>query len=320
MKCIRCGKQNDYRTRKAKARACAQCGGAFAFEPREGDPLTDLAFHNAIAAVSDDGRLAWLERQLYYEIARRVRRRRPVHRLFRRRGISIDDRRFATLLARWIKAYGPLSGVLRPDAFAIDVRGAERASDAAAYGFDRLIVCGKDAIVDVLLANGFHGDHKCAVLGAGGYPAWAYELVMPRLRETPPATIVVLHDADLDGCRLADEVRSGPHWFRGAKGVEILDAGLRPGDARRFRGVYLAGSAADVNVLVSPVSVEEARWLAKHRLELEAVRPRALIAVLAGVVSGREDPTRAPADDGGWWDGGAWGLGADGGDGDDGDG
>ena len=305
MKCTRCGKQNDYRTRQAKGGACAKCSQTFAFEPRRGDPLTDLAFQNAISVVSENGRLAWLERQLYYEVARRARRRRLFHRLTRRAHVSIDDRTFASLLARWIRAYGFPQGRLDPNGFAVDVRAGQRATDAAEYGFERLLVCDSDDIVDLLLANGFHGDHKCAVLSASGYPAWAYELLMPRFREAPPASIVVLHDADVAGCRLAGEVKSGSRWFGGVENVEVVDAGLRPGDATRFRGVYLDGSAADV--LTDRVLVDEAKWLAKHRLELEAAPPRALLAVLAGILIRREaDPPREDGDDGGWWGAGPW--------------
>jgi hypothetical protein len=287
MKCIRCGKQNDYRTRQAHGGACAGCSTPFAFEPRNGDPITDLAFRNAISTVSDDGRLAWLERQLYYEVARRVRRRRPLHRLLRRRIVSLDDQTFATLLARWSRAHGAPAGVLRRNAFAVDVRAGDRARDAAAYGFDRLLVCGSEEIVDVLLANGFHGDYKCALLAASGYPSWAYELIVPRLRASPPSALFVVHDADTAGCRLADDVTNGARWFRGG-GVEVRDAGLRPGDAARFRGSYLAASGTS-DLLATHTTVDEARWLAKHRLELAAVRPRALLQILGQAVTGRAD-------------------------------
>jgi hypothetical protein len=310
VKCVGCATQNDYRTRQRNNGACDRCGRAFAFEPREGSPITDVAFQNAITTVSEDGRLAWLERQLYYEVARRVRRGRLLHRLTRRARVSLDHETFAGLLKRWVSVHGAPRGRLERNAFAADVRAQERAHDATEYGFDRLVVCESDDIVDMLLANGFHGDHKCAVLSASGYPTWAYELLLPRLRETPPTSIVVLHDADVAGCRLAAEVRSSAQWFGGVEGVEVVDAGLRPADATRFRGVYLEGSPADV--LADPVSVEEARWLAKHRLELEAARPRALIAVLAGIfIQGEGDSAEQRGDAGGWWTAGGWSLGGD---------
>jgi DNA-directed RNA polymerase subunit RPC12/RpoP len=317
MKCLRCSTDNDYRTRQANERRCTGCGGKFVFEPREGDPLTDGAFAAAIAAVSEEGRLSWLDRQLYFEVARRARRKRFFHRVTRRPLASIDDERFSKLYARWIAGYGEPAGRLQPGAFAVDVRASERAEDATAHGFDRLLVCGSDAIVDVLLANSFHADHRCAVISVSGYPLWATELVLPGFRATPPEQIAVVHDADLRGCRLAREVRTGAGWFGGGSGVSVLDAGLRPADAKGFRGLYLPG--APVNLLGDePVTVDEAKWLGKYRLELAAVRPRVLMNILANALNRSEEEERqAVGDDGTWGWVGIWGLGGDGGGDDD---
>lgn len=317
MKCLRCGKQNDYRARQAGGRACTGCGQRFAFEPREGDPITDGAFSSALSEVSDDGRLAWLDRQLYYEVARRVRRRRLFHRLTRRTRPSLDYDAYASLFARWRTTYGEPAGQLKANAFARDVRRDERTQDAAEYGFDRLLVCGSDEIVDVLLANSFHVDNRCAVLSVTGYPSWAYELLMPRLRSSPPSLVAVVHDADVEGCRLGARVKGGSDWFAGATDLEVVDAGLRPADAARFRGVLLDGSPTDV--LAAPsLSLEEAQWLGKHRLELEAVRPRVLMASLAAVFNREPDATQyQETGDGTWWAVGGWGDGGGGGGDDD---
>jgi hypothetical protein len=315
MKCVRCGKLNDYKARQAGGgKTCAGCQRPFAFEPREGDPITDGAFSSAIAAVSDDGRLDWLDRQLYYEVARRVRRRRLFHRLTRRARVSLDYHTYASLFVRWITTHGEPPGRLKPRAFAVDVRRAERAQDAADYGFDRLLICDSDDIVDVLLANSFHAENRCAVLSVTGYPSWAYELVMPRLRATPPALVAVVHDADVEGCRLGARVKSGPHWFAGVEDLEVVDAGLRPADASRFRGVLLEGAPTDV-LGASSISLKEAQWLGKHQLELEAVRPRVLMAVLAGVFNRDPEATQYhDTGDGTWWAFGGWGDGGGGGD------
>src|SRR3954467_1976428 len=289
MQCLRCGTQNDYRARGAAPGGCKTCGPKFVFEPRKGDQITDLAFQRAIVAVSDDGRLAWLERQLYYEIARRVRKRRLWHRLTRRARISLEHEEFQRMLARWISVYGRPEGRLARGAFASDLRSESLAPDAGDYAFERLLVVDSDDIADFLLANGFHSHHKCAVLAERGYPSWAYDLLIPKLREEPPATVAVLHAADLDGCGLRDRVQGDTRWFGGVKSVEVIDAGLRPADARRFRGVYLDGRV--VHVPSPTVSVDEAEWLRKHRLELETARPRALLNVLAAMlIHGEEDP------------------------------
>lgn len=73
MKCIRCAKDSKYSERSG--RRCPRCGGAFAFEPKDGDPFTDQAFRNAIDRVSSDGSVQFTKRNLYYEVDRL--RRRP---------------------------------------------------------------------------------------------------------------------------------------------------------------------------------------------------------------------------------------------------
>lgn len=318
MKCLKCGAQSDYRARTAALGGCRNCGEKFVFEPRRSDPITDLSFQRAIVAVSDDGRLLWLERQLYYEVARRVRRRRLWHRFTRRALVSLEYADFQRLLARWTARKGAPSGRLDRGAFAGDLRAEPLAADAGAYAFERLIVVDSDEIADFLLANGFHADHKCAVLSARGYPTWAYDLLSPRLRAQAPTTVAVLHNADIEGCGLRATVQSDPRWFGGVDGVEVVDAGLRPKNARRFWGVYLKGQT--VHVPSETISVDEAGWLRKYRLELEAARPRALLNVLtAMLIRGEEEPSALsspspwPATD--WWGAGAWGDG--GGDGDD---
>ncbi len=71
MKCVRCGHDCTYPQRRD--RKCPGCGGKFAFEPREGDPVTDTAFKNAVDAVSSQGSVRWGLDNLYYEVCRRKR-------------------------------------------------------------------------------------------------------------------------------------------------------------------------------------------------------------------------------------------------------
>ncbi len=307
MKCIRCGTDSDYRARQAGG-SCRACGRQFAFEPRRDRGLTDLTFKLAIEAVSDDGRLAWNDDHLYYDVCRRVRRRRILHRLLRRPMVSLDRSSFELLLGRWVDAHGPLVGRLEPRVF------AELAPDAVepnveAYGFEHLVVCADDSAADVLLVNGFHAELKCPVLSFSGYPAHVYEPLIRLLRERPPATVVVIHDADWDGCRLASAIADDPRWFAGVDLPKVVDAGLRPGDAPRYRGLFqLATRGFDATS--SGITSAEAKWLGKFHLELAVARPRVLMGVLGRVLRG--DAEAESADDGGLWlASGAWADGDD---------
>ena len=173
--------------------------------------MTDLTFKLAIEAVSDNGRLGWNDDHLYYDVCRRVRRRRMVHRLLRRPMVSLDRQSFELFLGRWIDAHGPMVGRLQRRVFA-EIASDALATPVEAYGFERLVVCDDDATVDMLLVNGFHAELKCPVLAYSGYPAHVYEPLLPLLRERPPATVVVIHQRrQRTGCRLAgyDRRRSG---------------------------------------------------------------------------------------------------------------
>jgi hypothetical protein len=309
MTCIHCGGKTEYSDRRA-TRRCSACEREFAFEPREGAFLADLGFKYAIEAVSDYGRLAWSDRHLYYDVCRRVRRRRLLHRLLRRPLVSVNPMQFENMLERWTSVHGPLAGRLSGRVFAEDPRDDDLAREIEDYAFEHLIVCDDDGIADVLLVNGFHADNRCAVLSVSGYPAHVFETLMPLLRRRPPASVIAVHHADPDGCNLAARIADDPRWFAGVEGVRVIDAGLRPADAKRFRGLFLEGSV--MGAATENTSMEEAQWLSKFRLELEVVRPRALLGVLAKVMREGVDPGRDMADSGPWGDdGGLWGLGDD---------
>jgi hypothetical protein len=71
MKCVHCGKDSNYKERTGKK--CPGCHHGFAFEPKDGDPVTDVLFANAIKSVSGEGRVRWGVEHLFYEVNRRKR-------------------------------------------------------------------------------------------------------------------------------------------------------------------------------------------------------------------------------------------------------
>ena len=71
MKCIHCGSNNNYRDRQRNSGSCKVCQNKFAFEPYA-DPLkiSDRLFQRLIQGVSDENRVFFTERQLWYEFNR----------------------------------------------------------------------------------------------------------------------------------------------------------------------------------------------------------------------------------------------------------
>lgn len=55
MKCVKCGRRSSYSTRRRNQGLCPYCREPFAFEPEQGDPLTDEQVANAIGRVSVRG-------------------------------------------------------------------------------------------------------------------------------------------------------------------------------------------------------------------------------------------------------------------------
>ena len=51
--------------------------------------------------------------------------------------------------------------------------------DLTAYSFDRLIVCDRSFITQVLIANNFHFENNCAILSISGYPVSVLYLFTP---------------------------------------------------------------------------------------------------------------------------------------------
>lgn len=311
MLCVRCEKDSKYAERKD--RRCPHCRGAFAFEPREGDPLSDGQMQGALTTVSSDGEVAFHEDHLYYELGRRLtpkalRRSRllagvglvpalllllagawwvgwlpllfglyHVRQSLRRLEDVWPRARFDALFARWTAAHGrpPRLIVRRP----LPPPGATRPldPDIASYSFDRAVICDRARTVDVLLANQFHFENNCAVLGVGGYPGATFELVRAMLKQNPRLRVYVLHDATPAGCLTAGRVAHDGEWFEGR--LRVVDVGLTPRQAMSMpKALWSRGPRTQVRHQDRALTEPERRWLeAGWSVELAVIRPEQIV-------------------------------------------
>jgi|GEM_PF-1482685 len=271
--CIHCG----YRSRRKErpSGSCPKCGHRIAFEPSS-DPLkvTDARFQSALRTVSDDGRVRFTHRQLWYELDRKRRSRRG---LGRAPELSFELQ-FLPLLERWTAAHGEPPGLLPPPPAKAPAR--EVPPDVAAFSFDRAVVTDRAETADVLVANRFHFEHNCAVLSADGYPLGIAETVKTMLRRNPRLTVFAVHDASLEGCALPALLRD-PAWFPDP-GVRVVDVGLRPEAARRLGFPWLPGTPGRLRLEErAALPAAEWEWLeAGNRRELAVLRPTALMRLL----------------------------------------
>jgi hypothetical protein len=84
MKCVKCGTDNDLRDRTTNQGRCKNCNHPFAFEPSAVTDIkfsfTDPFFAKVINDISDDNRLYFTPKQLFYFLDQRLKERaNPVH-------------------------------------------------------------------------------------------------------------------------------------------------------------------------------------------------------------------------------------------------
>lgn len=310
MKCARCGHDSTYPQRSGGV--CPGCKGRFAFEPRTGDPLPDMAWKSAIDQVSSQGTVRFTASHLHHAVARRVKRPSRsfvgllvagviasaigggtgVAALFFvgaamvAIGIGIamarptsgpklemERAQFQALFERWCAAHGKPKGLIAPRAAARPMSEAMR-RELESYSFDRAVICDTPDTVDVLLGNDFHFENNCAVLTAGGYPEHAAPTIMTMLKQNPRLEVFVLHDATVEGCVLAHMLRNDPKWFGGST-ARVFDVALRPAQASRVVGLHWQ---APRRVDPHPALTEsEVAWLSKRWMSLAVITPEQLV-------------------------------------------
>ena len=304
MKCIYC--QKDSKLSERSGGRCPGCNKAFAFEPTAGSKHTDMAFKNAIDAVSSRGAVRFLPEHVRYELARRSRRKTLASvTLFAIAGLTLllavwihpaigiltlifggigamawpssqlpnEEGTFRAEWSKWCATHGNPPGlIVRKTEQKAPVK-ATRPADIQHYSFDRAVICDREETVDMLLANNFHFENNCAILAWKGYPPRAFETVKAMLQSNPRLTVYVLHDATQEGCLLAIELASSPAWFRGR--ARVVEVGIRPAHARSLKGLWIPGGPPIA--VGAGLTKAEAAWLSVHALELFAVRPEQVI-------------------------------------------
>jgi hypothetical protein len=343
MKCIHCSHDARYKDRKDGY--CPSCKRRFAFEPQNGDPMTDGAFSQAIDRVSSHDRVRFTADHVYYEVRRRYRR--GLSRMLFGRGMltgiaiagsgiasAVNDDptffyagaigvpalfglwyslsrkvaerqrfprdKFAALWRRYTDAHGVPKTFVERKAHA-RVRAPQQAAseEMLSYSFDRAVICDRPETVDFLLANQFHFENNCAVLGITGYPEHAFETVRTMLRNNPKLTVIALHDATVEGCKLAYRLRNDPAWFKG--GAQVIDVGLRPVHRKSFPGLEDRMEPRVDVAAGAGISAAEAKWLSHSALVLAVVLPEQVIKRLFRSMTLAEEQ---PQDSGSGGDGG----------------
>jgi len=188
----------------------------------------------------------------------------------------------ARYLARWLSVHGPIPRL-------VPTPGPETPAavtvDEADFACDRVVVTQHAETAAMLVANGFHAEHACAVLSLDGYPFGMAETARERLRRNPRLTVFALHSATAEGLQLPFTLRE-PAWFP-ERTTLVVDAGMRSalGDyCRRVRVPVHARKGprvtlpAHVRKTLTPVEVS---WCeAGYGVELASLRPGVVMQLL----------------------------------------
>jgi hypothetical protein len=338
MKCVRCGKDSNYKDRAGKR--CPGCHKLFAFEPKDGDPVTDTLFKNAIDAVSGGGKVRWGVEHLFYEVNRRKRAqgRVPLGCVF-------------VLLA--VAAFGIGLFINRPKKLFPVALGATAIGALGSIGAIASRMRGPFVRIELDTFNRLWGKWQ----GVHGKPAGLIERVPDP--PVPKDLEADIGDYSFDRAVICDRARTvdllvannfhfenncailsvdgypkGPFpivrkmlkrnpklqvfvlhdatlpgcrlahrliidpEWFGGAGLRVIDLGLRPRHAGPFKGLLLHGDGVKLDD-EDGITQNEGEWLRKHKLELAAVRPEQVLKRLfAGLMAHANDNPRTGSSDG----------------------
>ena len=146
--------------------------------------------------------------------------------------LLISKDQFEEYLSQWIKINGEPVKILSqkpipllppsPNSEAIIYRSA-----TLTYQFDRVVVCNRTAVAQLLIRNNFQLENSCAVLTIDGYPADTFAATLEVLHRNPKLKVYALHDASPHGVQMVYRLRQEKMWFPNIT-IPIIDVGMMP--------------------------------------------------------------------------------------------
>ncbi len=201
---------------------------------------------------------------------------------------------FQGWILRWKATNQSIPKLLEPPIEQLPM--AAVSSDVSAYSFDRLVVCDRADIAQLLIANNFHFENNCAVLSITGYPKNIFDTTMEMLHRNPNLKVFVVHDCSPKGMGLVQRLQSSDRWFKGRNAL-IVDIGLTPRQVLAAKNIFIQTSEASAREAQQVdrsqwqgLATEEIKWLeAGNYVELESFTPQRLIQVINQSIAGNRD-------------------------------
>jgi hypothetical protein len=144
----------------------------------------------------------------------------------------ISKNQFEEYLSQWIAINGEPVKILsqKPIALLPPSPNSETTTyrlEAKTYQFDRVVVCNRTAVAQLLIRNNFQSENSCAVLTIDGYPADTFAATLARLYQNPKLQVYALHDASPHGIQMIYRLRREKMWFPNTT-IPIIDVGIMP--------------------------------------------------------------------------------------------
>jgi hypothetical protein len=164
--------------------------------------------------------------------------------------------------------------------------------EVTAYSFDRVVVCDRPEIAQLLISNNFHFENNCAILAIDQYPQSIFTTTMEMLRRNPDLKVYALHDCSPQGVQLIHSLRSNAEWFPNPE-IPIVDVGILPRQILANNDVMTPQSAQSAQAaqqlapdLRQSLNPAELDWLETGcYLELESFPPQKLIQILQRAIN-----------------------------------
>jgi hypothetical protein len=144
----------------------------------------------------------------------------------------ISKNQFEEYWSRWIAINGEPVKILsqKPMALLPPSPNSETTNyrfEAKTYQFDRVVVCNRTAVAQLLIRNNFQSENSCAILTIDGYPADTFATTLALLYQNPKLQVYALHDASPHGIKMIYHLRREEMWFPNTT-IPIIDVGIMP--------------------------------------------------------------------------------------------
>ncbi|MFE3737655.1 hypothetical protein [Streptomyces sp. NPDC059134] len=316
--------------RERTGRTCSKCNRQFALDPRTNTlRLSDVRIRRIVAKLTDDGRTRITVNQLWYALTRKQTKRGngragavgclaaglPVALVLLIGGLSAG--------AGVVALLGALLGVVTTLVYVSSFRRGHRAVEAHPLSHFRSTSMSLWTSVYGSLPSGVVDERTfrhpeppakpravllcadasiAAFLAANGIPERYALALVTRADQVAPGSVpvIVLHDADVTGCRLAAATRAA------LPGRRVVDAGLPPRAVMNAPGAVPVRGPRPPAEALAPLRAgrtltdAELEWLAKGwSSPLGAVPPAKLLSAVTRVVervTGAKDAEAAKAE------------------------